>query len=157
MRNWPWRYDIVHDLKARVPKALEDDWEPPDYKFTISPSFKNIETFFNSVEKHARKREVWLSEDIETANDHITCVGFAWSNTEAICIPFTCSSGPYWNEEEEIQIVLALRRMHQLPNVKIIGMNFLYDAQYNALYHGYTPPLRRGRNAPPPPLLAREA
>lgn len=142
MRMWPWRYDLVHDLKARVPMALKeewDDWSPPEYRFIIRPDFETVMRFFYTIEREAIRGPVWLAEDIETAYDHITCHGFAWSSTEAICIPWVKAGGHYWSEEEEVQIVLANRRLHANPNAKTIGMNFLYDAQYLALYGGYVP------------------
>lgn len=138
-RTWPWRYDIVHDLKARVPKALNSNWDPPAYNFHIHPSFEQVMCVLAIFSNRAERGTVWLAEDIETANEHITCIGFAWSDLDAICIPFTCASGPYWSEEEEIEIVLAIRRLHANPNIKTIGMYFLSDAQYIALYWGYIP------------------
>ena len=138
-RTWPWRYDIVHDLKARVPKALKDNWDPPEYDFTIQPSFEKVMETLHLFDVAATDEPLWLAEDIETANEHITCIGFAWSDHNAICIPFTCARGAYWSEEEEIEIVLAIRHLHANPNIKTIGMYFLSDAQYIALYWGYIP------------------
>jgi len=139
-RTWPWRYDIVHDLKARVKKALNDKWEPPEYNFTIRPCFEEVLAAINHLHTCSKVESFWLSEDIETAYGHITCIGYAWSSLDALCIPFIHSNGEaYWSEEEELEIILAIRLLHENLNVKTIGMNFLYDAQYISLSWSYIP------------------
>lgn len=140
-RNWPWRYDIVHDLKSRVQKALKDQWDAPEYRFTIRPSFEEVMRTFDSLEKLTADGPVWIAEDIETSREHITCLGLAWSKFDAICIPFSYGGNmePYWMEHEEQEIILRLRKFHANPNIKVVGMNFLYDAQYLAHFCGYIP------------------
>lgn len=139
-RTWSWRYDIIHDLKARMPKALAAKWDPPDYNFLIRPSFEAVMKTLDYITEKAWSQAVWLAEDIETAWGHITCISLAWSRLDAICIPFTCRGGEaYWSEEEEVAIALALRKLHTNPNIKTVGMNFLYDAQYISLHWGYIP------------------
>lgn len=138
-RTWPWRYDIVHDLKSRVPKALKDAWDPPNYDFLISPSFEDVMKRLCFFWEEAEKGPFLLSEDIETSNEHITCIGYAWNNLDAICIPFAKYGGHehYWSEAAEKEIVIAIRRLHAHPNIKVVGMNFLYDALHISLYWGY--------------------
>lgn len=140
-RNWPWRYDLVHDIKSRVHKALKDQWDEPDYRFSIRPSFEQVMTILDMLDKKAKDAPIWLAEDIETSREHMTCIGVAWSNLDAMCIPFTYDGTmePYWMEHEEQEIILAWRKLHRNPNIKVVGMNFLYDAQYLALFMGYIP------------------
>jgi len=143
MRNWQWRYDMRHDFAARAKKALSGNWGPPDYRFQIRPSFSEVMSTLNSMLMAAREcayhgRPFELSVDIETRAYLIDCIGLAWSELHAICIPFALHSEPYhyWSEEEEIAIVLLLRQVLSHPNVKITGQNFLYDAQYICMFFG---------------------
>lgn len=73
-----------------------------------------------------------LSVDIETRAGHIACIGLAWNEYQAVCIPLMCVEQPegYWTEEEELAIVAKLREILTHPAVEVIGQNFLYDAQY---------------------------
>lgn len=80
-----------------------------------------------------------LAADIETRLGYITCIGFAWSGTEAICIPFTCREHEegYWSREEEIAIVAKIKELLTHPNVAVAGQNWHYDAQYIARHWGF--------------------
>ena len=51
-----------------------------------------------------------LAVDIETRAGHIACVGIAWNERDALCIPLMCVERPagYWSEQEEAQIAFAL-------------------------------------------------
>ena len=79
-----------------------------------------------------------IAADIETKRGHITCIGFAWSKTEAICIPFTCKENPagYWTLDEEVAIVRKICELLTHPKVAVTGQNWHYDAQYIARHWG---------------------
>ena len=136
LRTWPWRYDIVHDLRARVPRALNDQWDEPHYLFEVRPSFEHVVGRLDAMIKLADKRAdpLELACDIETKHRHISCIGFAWSTLHALCIPFVTDRGTkhYFSEDEEFIIHQYLRAIFRHPNISIIGQNFLYDAQYIA-------------------------
>lgn len=139
MRQWPWRYDLLHDLKSRLPKAFRNVWDPPKYRFHIRPSFEQVMSVLDEIDAMLNQGSlIPISVDIESMkNHHLACVGLGWSRLDAICIPFlTKSYENYWSIEEEILIILRLREIFQHPNIYIIGQNFLYDAQYFALYWG---------------------
>tara|TARA_Y100000310_G_scaffold94408_1_gene92051 strand:- start:14340 stop:16088 length:1749 start_codon:yes stop_codon:yes gene_type:complete len=121
----PWLYMIKHDLKARVPLALEDKWDAPERKLRVQPSLADVMLFLQSI-----KDEQLLSTDIETWRGHIACIALATSATNAICIPFFAGGTHYWSEEEEILIIKALNKA--LLRSRIIGQNFLFDSQYIA-------------------------
>jgi uracil-DNA glycosylase len=140
--QWPWRYDIVHDLKSRMPKALRGEWDTPKYNFIIRPSFGQVLTTLQDLYTQAitLNHELLLSVDIENS-EYITCIGFAWSELDAICIPFVANRfmEPYWSVSEEIVIIESIRALLSHTNVHIIGQNFLHDAQYIALQFGVIP------------------
>lgn len=136
-RTWPWRYLIVHDLKMRAPKAFKLEWQPPKYGFLLRPSFEAVMNTLKYLETRAASKEgLDLSADLERRGPFIACLGLAWSSLDAICIPFmtTGNKQGYWSEEEEFAIVARLRQLLLSPGVRLIGQNFLYDAQYIALY-----------------------
>jgi DNA polymerase I-like protein with 3'-5' exonuclease and polymerase domains len=86
-----------------------------------------------------------LSVDIETRGGQTACVGFAWTKHDALCIPLMCVERPegYWTAEEEHALLLALRRLLTHPNTRVIGQNFLYDAQYFLRHWGFVPNFAR--------------
>jgi len=86
-----------------------------------------------------------LAVDIETRAGHIACVGVAWNERDALCIPLMCVERPagYWSEQEEAQIAFALYQILTHPNCEVIGQNFSYDAQYFWRHMHFLPRLKR--------------
>lgn len=147
LRNWSDRFWTVHDLQVRVMK----EWQEPEYNFIIRPGYRTVmDQLHGILEKLENENDVAgvhnenfhlpfrLAVDLETRARHIACCGIAWSKTEAICIPFMCVEGDrnYWTEDEEIAIVLLLRKILTHKNAYIVGQNYDYDRQYEARYWG---------------------
>lgn len=139
LRQWSLRSITVHDLKARVPLALSDDWRPdPLPEFWAPPTFPQAVGKLLSWIGRANSGEcVRLAGDIETIPKYklIVCIGFADSDRFAMCIPFLNILRPgeiidYWSHGEEVILIKLLRRILSHPNVKLEGQNFNYDNQY---------------------------
>jgi DNA polymerase I-like protein with 3'-5' exonuclease and polymerase domains len=79
--------------------------------------------------------------DIETRAQQIACIGFAWSPTEALCIPLMCVERPdgYWSLDDELELMFLLYQLLTHPNIQVIGQNFHYDIQYFQRYLLYAP------------------
>lgn len=142
LRNWSWRFITVQDLKRAGGWLDNHSWKP-DYDFRIRPSYYEAIALLNSLEKDADASPITLSGDIETRGGHIACFGIAWTKLEALCIPFMdiTSSEGYWSLEEELAIVLKLRRLFRHPNIRWIFQNGIYDFQYFARYWRILPTL----------------
>jgi len=130
LRQWAYRYPTVQDIKRVVRKR--DNWGPPKYNFRIRPSYHDVMLTLDYLTKLMVHTEVKLAVDLETRAGGIACIGLAWSNLEAICIPVQCvgKTDGYWDWEELYNIIVRLKRLFSNPNCHIIGQNFLYDAQY---------------------------
>lgn len=142
-RAWEWRMFAVRDLKRAKDYLDFPNAYTPQYQFQVRPSYSAVmlvlETFMRQAEAGTR---VELAADIETICRHISCLGLAWSTTEAVCIPFMDQGRHYWEEHEEIAIVQTLKLLLTHPNVKVIGQNFAgYDNQHFAKHWGFVPNL----------------
>ena len=135
-RTYAWRGMIKHDLQVRVPHALINQWDPPSWDFTIRPSFAVVMSTLRDLTPAAQALSRKLAVDLETRNEQIACIGIAWSNTDAICIPLRTvdkeKDYSYWSAYEELQIVCELRKLLTHPEIEVVGQNFLYDTQYLA-------------------------
>lgn len=83
-----------------------------------------------------------FSADIETRGYQISCLGLAWSKTDAICIPFMDSKrgdGCYWTEEEECLVWQWIEWLFRQPEVELVGQNWPYDASYFIARRGFFP------------------
>lgn len=127
IKAWNHRAIMVSDLR-RVFNILNNPEPDIEYLFQLRPSFRETLTTLETL----RQKKVLLSVDIETdiQTQYITCLGIAWSSSEAICIPFVENTKNYWTLEEEFQIVKKLRSLLTSPGVSVIGQNFMFDTQY---------------------------
>lgn len=139
LRQWDWRFIAVHDLRRCAREALFPDIRPPKWNFTLRPNFATVMETLSTLHALVETRTTRLSADIETRLSFQTCFGIAWSPLDAICIPWTSGGQSYWTLEEELQIVLMLRRIFHHPNCQLVGQNFLYDNQYLARDWGFAP------------------
>jgi uracil-DNA glycosylase len=143
LRQWDWRPVCVHDLKKAKRMSGTRERIKHNIRAIIRPNYDSaawqIKELFLQAE--TQLEPLWLSIDIETRAGHIACIGFAWSKNDAICIPLMQSGKAegYWLPEEETQLVWLMRRLMMHPNVKIIGQNFSYDAQYIARHWLFLP------------------
>ena len=144
LRNYAWRQISVHDFK-RAREALEQPPVSPDYRFILRPSFPTAQDIITSLLAQAESGPLKLAVDIETRAGHIACLGFAWSRTEALCIPFMCLERRegYWPEHEEAAIIVLLSRLLRHRNVEVVGQNWAYDTQYIQRHFGFTPAFSR--------------
>lgn len=144
MRNWEWRAMAIRDLR-RVREEMETrDFNWRDHNFHIRPSADQALFLLGKLLSQAALGPLKLSVDLETRKPYIACLGIAWSELDAMCIPIMCTerTDGYFDEQEEHAVVLAIKALLTHPNVSCVGQNFLYDAQYFAKEWGYTPNLR---------------
>lgn len=149
IRQWDLRYITVHDLRARVPMALAGNWTNPQPPILLAPPTYNqciarLDAWLRVLDYD--EGGLRLAGDIETYRGVITCIGFADSPSFALTIPFvkkvnlpTHLLDSYWSIEQEVQIVLRLRRLLSHPKLDLEGQNFLYDVQYIHHHWGVIP------------------
>jgi uracil-DNA glycosylase len=132
LRDWSLRPVTVIDLaKAKRESAFPDIRRPKTWVY-YPESLQDIEDFFNEHLVSA----AYISFDIETSGDQITCIGFAPDTERALVIPFVDnrntdpgSKGSYWRTAgEESAAWRFVRRILDLPCPKF-GQNTLYDIQ----------------------------
>lgn len=153
--GWKYRSLIVHDLKRAKAQSAFPEIRRPQYNFIIRPDY---DTAYNTLLQLAEQAEALpgkliLGADIETRAGHISCIGFAWSKLDAICIPFMAvenyneyvpkldkrgndvgswvrkqRESHYWSLEEEANLLHLIYRISQAA--VFTGQNWNYDAQY---------------------------
>lgn len=152
MRQWSLRAPTVHDLRARVPKALKEDWRPnPTPTVWAPPTFEQAK---GRLEHWLRRMDsgetLPLACDIETIKKHnlMTVIGFADSTQFAMAIPLLDKTDvkgvhqSFWEPEQEATLTRLILRVVSHPNVFLIGQNFIYDMQYFTHWYGVRPNLK---------------
>lgn len=131
LRQWSWRHIAIHDLRYAA-EAAEARICPPDYQFTIRPSYATAIEILQWMYAYLEAGKRRLAVDIETRQGQIACIGIAWTVDQAICIPLLCTERVegYWELEQEVEIVYLLSRILCHRNAQLIWQNGLYDLQY---------------------------
>lgn len=145
LRQWSWRQIGVTDLRRAEREARAREFTPRDYNVVIRPDFTTACAYLRGFLDQLDKGSFKLATDIETRAGHISCIGFAWTKKDAICIPLMDSKRPegYWSLDEEVAVIALIREVLLHPNLDNVGQNFIYDAQYIHRHHGYIPKLTR--------------
>lgn len=140
--QWQWRVSCLNDLRRAKKLADSGGSTPVQRHFTLRPSLETTLRIIDGLLKRLDAGEqLWLDLDLETNAGHIVCLGFSWSRSEAICIPFA-SSGlhkHYFSAEEEGMVVFALYKLFTHPKVAVRWQNGLFDAQYIFRHWHYIP------------------
>jgi DNA polymerase I-like protein with 3'-5' exonuclease and polymerase domains/uracil-DNA glycosylase len=142
LRDFRQKSITVHDFRRASQYQSGRKFAKPEWKFLVRPSLSDVlETVWELREKLRRDGGLTLSLDIETRLGHTSCIGVAWSKTEALCIPLMARGFPdgYWSLDEEALIQHELHLLLKDPLVQVIGQNLLYDAQYFWRWLKYVP------------------
>ena len=123
LRAYATRPFAIIDLKQRVVKRLRNGFVTPQWQFNIAPTLQEVLVLLNRLTGD-------VAVDIETSRGQIVCVGIAWSEKEALCIPFIGENGPYWSSQNTQTILDTLRYNLARPDLFIVGQNFNYDESY---------------------------
>lgn len=113
------------DLRKALRIAQTETWNYPTTRFITDPSFQECLHYLN-------QQYDTIAYDYETVNNLTWLFGFAWSEQNAISIPFTRQQTHRWTTEQEIELTLALKRLLENPKITKIVQNGLYDNTISA-------------------------
>lgn len=146
LKVYDWRHIALYDLRRVKAESASARYAVRQENFIIGPDFDTASATLNNLLHQLDKyTSLLLSHDVETIARNISVSGIAWSETDAICIPFmTTQEGRgdnhnYWTVDEEAHLVHLLNRILTHPNARVIGQNYLYDMQHEAKSHGIRP------------------
>jgi len=147
-RMYEARRIVEHDLRRALEESSVPELELPEHEFQVDPSFEQAMGVLGWLTLSGKT----VSFDIETLGPRIRCLGFAWSASEAICIPFTSSRAPasledrngsihvpaptdtpfrsHWSEKEELELLHVCNTILSNPAQPLIAQNFPFDASY---------------------------
>jgi len=109
---------VEADLRKAKRQAL-NPYVPPT-RFNIDPTFDECMEFLRSTPPR-------VALDIETVENSIRCVGFAWSKYEAISIPLTKGYAHAWTVDQELELMDAMAKFLANPHIEKIIQNLTYE------------------------------
>lgn len=138
LRQWELRSVTVLDLAKAGREAEFPEVIRPRREVWIEPELEDMEEFY---EEHIVGCE-FLSVDIETAGQQVTCIGFAPTKSIALVIPFVDprkARGSYWpSRPAELAAWEFVRKVLASPIPKVL-QNALYDVSF--LWRSYHIPV----------------
>lgn len=127
------------DLQKAQRESLTPVFSRPQRWLHIEPTLEDLEDFYQKYIEPSP----WLSSDIETKADMITCISFAPSPERALVVPFFSESTPdgnYWpDKKSEYLAWVFVRRMLKLGK-RVAGQNYQYDMQHELVSMGIPNP-----------------
>lgn len=115
---------------AKSFRLFQEGWKKPSYSIKYWPSYHEC---LDALDKISQL-DCLLSVDLETRGEFITCVGIAWSDSEAFVIPFHRENlKPFFSPLEEAVIWKKLSFILEEKN--LLGQNAChYDSSILAGY-----------------------
>ena len=126
--QWNLRGTVVADLMKAQNEARSPDVVRPERSIQVAPDIDDLEEMTGMILENAKI----LAPDIETLNGQIRCIGFAWTRSDALVVPFinSLSGAHYWfDEATELRAWNCVRRLLESPIPKVF-QNGLFDLQY---------------------------
>lgn len=127
-RQWELRPTTIIDLIKARRESAGKELNRPRREIWIEPTLEDIDEFTS------RYIQNFLSVDIETAGDRITCVGLAPNPARAIVIPFRSgrgAGGNYWDSFElERDAWRRVRTLLEDEGIRKVFQNGLYDIAF---------------------------
>lgn len=122
------RYIIRRDYTRARKESAFPDIRRPLYNFTLYPTFSQC---CERLRWFIDNKISPLSVDIETSSGQVDCIGFAWSDHQAICIPYQS-----WSDEQTAELWLLTALVLEEPSTTKIMQNGIFDYQVLASQHG---------------------
>ena len=119
----------VHDLKKALQESYSREYKEVPENFIIAPTMQLVAKTI----KFLLDNKLPISLDLETLgldlySVNIMCIGIAWSDTNAICIPFLKRGGyPYWKDTDELGAWYYICQLLDSENTKITQNGFPFD------------------------------
>ena len=129
---WSMRPILVSDLTKAHKHSIDRAVVRPPRTIYVPETLDDIAEAFEWL-----KDASTIAIDIETAQEQITCIGFAPSKARTLVIPIWDSTkldNSYWMEYDEQRVWEWIRAICALPAAKVF-QNGLYDLHY--LWRGY--------------------
>lgn len=130
LRQWELRPVVVLDLMKAARESEFPEVRRPKREIWIEPTLEDLEVFYERYIVRCR----YLSVDIETSGNQVTCVGFGPGADISIVIPFYDSrkkSRSYWPTSTNESTAWAfIRRVLGDGKIKKLFQNGLYDIAF---------------------------
>lgn len=130
LRQWQHRRITVQDLRRAKAASATAAFVPPDWQFTIAPTYWQVTDFLQGILARLEQGPVEMTCDIEGAQQKCICVGIGVSDRQAICIPVLYKEGWYYPPDQRFIVTVLMQRVLTHKNALVINQNIGFDVQF---------------------------
>jgi DNA polymerase len=131
LRQYMFRHYILYDLVRIKEESDYSDIILPEREITLQPSYMQVMEFLALC-----SGKQLVAFDIETQNEEISCMSFAYSFKDVICIPFMHGGTDYFAPDQEVAIWKASAVILENSNIKKVAQNAVFDFSFIAMKYG---------------------
>jgi uracil-DNA glycosylase family 4 len=100
-----------------------------DRNVILKPSYYHCLERLEFVYEYGLSGQI-IDFDIEVVREELSCLSFAWSPVESICIPFTDGFNDYFTIDQESNIMLWVAKIMGDERISKRGQNIVFDISY---------------------------
>jgi uracil-DNA glycosylase family 4 len=122
------KYLVILDLKKAEEESHFPEIRRTSRVLKIAPSYAEVLEFLEVCTEKLNDGAI-IDYDIEIVpgTKELSCIGFAMSETYAMCIPFTGPGGDYFTLEQETEIMRRIAALLETPG-EFRGQNIIFDS-----------------------------
>lgn len=128
-------YLILHDLIRARENSGSKKIELIPRKVIIKPNYYQVLERLEFVRNSGLRGQI-IDFDIEVVKREVSCLSFAWSPTESICIPFTDGYNDYFTVDQEEVIMRMIADILEDERIAIRGQNVVFDITFMQYKYG---------------------
>ena len=125
MRQWELRPLAVMDLRRALEESESSKLIPTYRTWKKIETLSELETKVDLYLTHAK----YISFDIETCNNQISCISFAKDEFSSFTVPICMFDKSSWAEQEELLVWLQIKRLLE-SDIPKIAQNANFDMFY---------------------------
>lgn len=126
-----YKYLVVIDLKRAKEQSQFAELRSLPRKLITRPTYYEAISFIDECIAFGHRGHV-IDYDIELSahTQELSCIGFAYDETLAMCIPFMDHNGDYYTVEQELHIMLCISALMQDASIIKRGQNVIFDSHF---------------------------
>ena len=134
LRTFLDRHLILFDLKKAQRESTYPEMPKFSYDIVLEPTFDQV---YHFLKTHLCQLslQTWVSVDIEVVNRQLSCIALSPSPDSAMVIPFVKGGQPYFNPDQEVEVMELLAKFLENPRIPKLFQNGVFDTSF--LYDRY--------------------
>jgi len=123
------KYLIQNDLIRAREHSGTREMDITERTVIIRPNYYQVLSCLEMIQETGHRGQI-IDFDIEVVRGEVSCLSFAWSPTDSICIPFTDGFNDYFTVDQEAIIMRMITQILEDPLISKRGQNFAFDSAF---------------------------